>query len=170
MTNVTQEVFELEVLHLKELIELLETSVERRVVGIIESTKFALEAADKAILKSEVATDKRFSSVNEFRATLTDQQRTFIPRVEADLQNKSILEGLHDQIKKMEALQLALTKYLTVSAYELRHSELQSQVNDVKISLTNLTGSKAGVTQGWGYAIGAIGLIVAVLAILARFL
>jgi hypothetical protein len=42
----------------------------------------AIEAADKAVSKAEVATEKRFESVNEFRQTLSDQTRTFISKVE----------------------------------------------------------------------------------------
>jgi uncharacterized protein YceH (UPF0502 family) len=45
----------------------------------------ALMAAEKAVAKAETAADKRFESVNEFRETLSDQQRTFIPRTEAEM-------------------------------------------------------------------------------------
>lgn len=45
----------------------------------------ALMAAEKAVTKAEAASEKRFESVNEFRATLADQQRTFIPRAEAEM-------------------------------------------------------------------------------------
>jgi uncharacterized phage infection (PIP) family protein YhgE len=36
------------------------------------------ESLATAINKAETATEKRFESVNEFRATLTDQQKTFV--------------------------------------------------------------------------------------------
>lgn len=49
-----------------------------------ERVVLALAAADKAVLKAEVATEKRFESVNEFRQTLSDQTRSFISRVEFD--------------------------------------------------------------------------------------
>ncbi|MEK8108874.1 hypothetical protein NKG94_36460 [Micromonospora sp. M12] len=45
----------------------------------------ALSAADKAVAKSDVATEKRFESVNEFRQTLSDQTKTFIARVEFEV-------------------------------------------------------------------------------------
>ena len=41
-----------------------------------------LASSDKAISKAEVATEKRFESVNEFRQTLSDQTKTFISKVE----------------------------------------------------------------------------------------
>jgi hypothetical protein len=42
----------------------------------------ALTAAEKAVTKAEVATEKRFESVNEFRLTLSDQTKTFVSRGE----------------------------------------------------------------------------------------
>ena len=43
---------------------------------------FALQAAEKAVTKAELAAEKRFESVNEFRNQLKDQTGTFITRNE----------------------------------------------------------------------------------------
>lgn len=48
-----------------------------------EKAKVALQAAEKAVEKSERASNERFASVNEFRAQLKDQTGTFITRSEA---------------------------------------------------------------------------------------
>jgi hypothetical protein len=45
----------------------------------------ALSAAKEAVAKAETASEKRFEGVNEFRATLSDQQRTLMPRAESEL-------------------------------------------------------------------------------------
>ena len=50
-----------------------------------ENTSAAFASSEKAIIKAEVASEKRFESVNEFRATLADQQRSLMPRAEAEL-------------------------------------------------------------------------------------
>jgi hypothetical protein len=50
-----------------------------------EKVALALAAADKAISKSEQATEKRFESVNEFRKTLSDQAANFISRREFEV-------------------------------------------------------------------------------------
>ena len=42
-------------------------------------------AQERAVSKAETAAEKRFDAVNEFRSTLADQQRTLMPRVEAEL-------------------------------------------------------------------------------------
>lgn len=47
-----------------------------------KAVEAALKAAEKAVLKSERAAEDRFDSVNEFRAQLADQARTFATRTE----------------------------------------------------------------------------------------
>ncbi len=57
----------------------------------------ALAAADRAVQKAEAATEKRFESVNEFRGTLDNQQRTLIPRSEVDV----LVSGLNEKISQL---------------------------------------------------------------------
>ena len=44
----------------------------------------ALSAADRAVAKAEMATEKRFDSVNEFRGALADSARLLMPRAECE--------------------------------------------------------------------------------------
>lgn len=53
-------------------------------------TRLALEASEKAVLKAENASEKRFESVNEFRATLQDQASHLITRTEVEALTISI--------------------------------------------------------------------------------
>lgn len=55
-----------------------------------EMTAQALASADKAVLKAEVAAEKRFESVNEFRATLSDQQSQLATKTEVNLRFKAL--------------------------------------------------------------------------------
>lgn len=55
-----------------------------------ENISLALTAAEKAIIKAEAATEKRFDSVNEFRQTLETQQQTFITSKEAEAKFQAI--------------------------------------------------------------------------------
>lgn len=52
-----------------------------------ERVDMALAASDKAITKAELTTDKRFEGVNEFRAALSDQANSFMPRSEYSVQH-----------------------------------------------------------------------------------
>lgn len=59
----------------------------------------AREDAREAIAKAERASEKRFDSVNEFRAVLSDQQQRLIPREEAIAK----IEGLQERIDLVAA-------------------------------------------------------------------
>ena len=65
-----------------------------------KAVEAALTAAEKAVIKAETASEKRFESVNEFRAQLSDQANTFVPRLEAAAQRDAIL----DQIRRLDEL------------------------------------------------------------------
>lgn len=64
----------------------------------------ALTAADRAVSKAELATEKRFESVNEFRGTLDQQQRTLIPRSEVDVLVRGLDEKIAQLTKQMDQL------------------------------------------------------------------
>lgn len=57
-----------------------------------ERVDLAIAASDKAIIKAEVASDKRFESVNEFRKALSDNVSTFLPRTEYAVQHQALVE------------------------------------------------------------------------------
>jgi hypothetical protein len=60
-----------------------------------------------AVLKAEQATEKRFESVNEFRAQLADQGRTFVPRNEYESGQKdqsSIIDELKVRLDRIETM------------------------------------------------------------------
>lgn len=48
--------------------------------GTREAAKIAMDAAERASAKADTAFEKRMDGVNEFRATLSDQQGTFITK------------------------------------------------------------------------------------------
>jgi len=85
---------------LRDHFEAMLTSMEKK-------TDLRFEQLDKAITKAETAMDKRFDSVNEFRAQLSDQQRTFIPRMEWESGHKNVCDKV-DELKvrfdKIEAM------------------------------------------------------------------
>jgi hypothetical protein len=57
-----------------------------------ERVDMALAASDKAIGKAELATEKRFEGVNEFRETLADQASRLMPRNEYQVQHTALQE------------------------------------------------------------------------------
>jgi hypothetical protein len=59
-------------------------------------TLSALQATEKAITKAEIATERRFEGVNEFRKTLSDQTNTFVARAEIEANQERIRERIQD--------------------------------------------------------------------------
>lgn len=108
-----------------------------------EAINAALAAADRAVAKAEASTDKRFDSVNEFRATLDNQQRTLIPRSEVAV----LIEGVTEKI-----------------------NNVNKQIENVVKQLDAIDAERRGVKGGWGYAVGVIGFVLTILAILGSAL
>lgn len=63
-----------------------DTQYAQRFQAQEKAVDYALGAADRAVSKAELATEKRFEGVNEFRGQLADQARTLMPRAETELQ------------------------------------------------------------------------------------
>lgn len=98
----------------------------------------ALAAAKEAVIKAEAAAEKRFEGVNEFRATLADQQRTLMPRQEAELAMDSMKE-------KIDILQ--------------KSQEKETSSSD---------GEKSGFKNAWGLLVGIIGVAIAIISFLIK--
>ena len=60
-----------------------------------DKVNLRFDLMEKAVTKAELASDKRFDSVNEFRSQLADQQRTFIPRPEYVLAHKQLEDRIN---------------------------------------------------------------------------
>ncbi len=81
-----------------------------------ETIGVAMTAADKAIVKAEMATEKRFDSVNEFRQSLADQAAQFMPRTEYRISHDAVaekIEGLLTRLTTVESGKEASAKTST---------------------------------------------------------
>ncbi len=132
--------------HLKSLIDTNESrAIERQafndkaltaaLAAAKELVSTAQTAADRAVQKAEVASEKRFEAVNEFRAAMDDQQRRLMPRQEVEV----LLKALNDRI------------------------------DVISEALTQLGSQRIGVKEGWGWAVGIIGLVLALIGGIAAF-
>jgi hypothetical protein len=77
-------------------LDTLKEFLDSRIDGLEKNVTTAMAAADKAVSKAEVAAEKRFDSVNEFRNAMKDQQADFADKDNTDLRLKSI-EGRLDK-------------------------------------------------------------------------
>jgi hypothetical protein len=77
-----------------------------------QAVTVALANAEKATVKAEAASERRFESVNEFRAQLSDQTATFLPRGEYDAAYKGLADQITAGYERLAALELRLTSRL----------------------------------------------------------
>lgn len=127
----------------------LKETLIAQIVSQKEAIQAALVSADKAVQKAEMAAEKRFESVNEFRSTLSDQQRDLATKTECDLRFRAVEDRLTESIK---------TRQGQVEALGVRIAEIASDIREQK-------GRGSGLNAGWGYLVGGIGVIVAVVTL-----
>ncbi len=85
-------------------IETLRLYLEQRIDAVAMTASVAAQTADKAVSKAEVAAEKRFESVNEFRNTLSDQQRNLMPRDEANIRFDSLTHEIRGAQRILEGM------------------------------------------------------------------
>jgi hypothetical protein len=65
-----------------------------------EAVTAAMASAEKAVLKADQANEKRFDSVNEFRAAMKDQQGTFADKEQTERRLRVLEASQANQIGK----------------------------------------------------------------------
>jgi len=71
----------------------------------------ALQAAQQAVLKAEIAAEKRFDNVNEFRGQLADQAANLMPRNEVSV----LFTAVNDKLTVIENRTTNNEKYINES-------------------------------------------------------
>lgn len=86
-------------------VDTLKEYTEQRFTDQDKAVQAALLAAKEAVIKAEVATEKRFEATNEFRGQLADQTATLLPRSEYDSNHKALedkIDALTDRMNRNE--------------------------------------------------------------------
>jgi UDP-N-acetylglucosamine transferase subunit ALG13 len=122
--------------NVKTLIDANDKNYNQRFENVIQATAQALAASDRAVSKAETASEKRFDAVNEFRATLADQQRNLMPRLEVEI----VTKGMNERIEKVE--------------------------NAIILQ----AGKGQGMSYLWGYIVGVVGVLIAIISLLIKFI
>lgn len=80
--------------------ETQETNLITAITAQEKAVAAALQAAKEAVTKAEIAAEKRFDAVNEFRGQLADQARGFMPRAESEL----VTQAQNEKIDNIQGL------------------------------------------------------------------
>jgi hypothetical protein len=121
----------------------IERSIEVAFRASEASIKAALEAAEKAVLKAEGDAEKRFESVNEFRAQLSDQAATFIPRTEAVAFINNLSEKLSDHTE-LSRQSVAETERRLTEAILTLEQRVSTQLTELTTGASHSKGSQEG--------------------------
>jgi hypothetical protein len=93
-----RDLFTAQIENIHTLIDANDQNYNQRFDNVIQATKSALDAADRAVNKAEVASEKRFDAVNEFRAQQQDIINRFMPRNEVLI----MVDALNTRIENLE--------------------------------------------------------------------
>lgn len=107
-----------------------------------EAVNIAMAAADRAVTKAEAANERRFESVNEFRAALSDSSRLLMPRAEIEI-------WFSTMTKKVDELAIRLDKSSAKMDSGVAHGR--------------------GLSDAWGILLGAAAFIASIVAVFAAF-
>jgi len=78
----------------------------RTVIDLHAEKSVTMQASsDRAISKAEVATEKRFESVNEFRLTLSDQTKSFISKAEFEALRDTAGNRISDMSSRLDKIE-----------------------------------------------------------------
>lgn len=105
------------------------------------------QGLQRAIDKAETAVGDKFESVNEFRAQLGDQSRTFLPRLEYDRAHTDLVE-------RVDQMRTGFADHLSV---------LDKLVGENTARKGGIDATWAAVIVALGVLIGLAGVVIAVL-------
>lgn len=129
----------------------LQSHLDERQDANTERFNSALDAQKEAVIKAETANEKRFESVNEFRAQLGDQATRLLSRAEADVRFTSLADKV-DQAVDRAGVAIAL---------------IESRLNTLAGKEQGETGTRAGIYAAITAAVAILGAIIIVANLLA---
>jgi Flp pilus assembly protein TadB len=121
--------------HIERLIYESDRRYNERFAAQEKAVVAALAAAAEAVAKAEYNAERWRNNANEWRAAMTDRERNFMSRDQAD--------AMFDAVEK--------------------------QLGDLKRSRDTSEGRIGGISAGWGYLAGLVGLAAAVVTVVLAF-
>jgi hypothetical protein len=150
------------------VINLNEKSVAVALVAAEKAVNAALVAADRAVAKAELASETRFSTMNEFRGQLADQAATFLPRAEYSAIQGTLdarltsEENMHtSNIKRLE------DKIAAISAVQIASASKSSGMDEAQIearaSAAARLNNRVALLFGSSVFLSVVSIVIAIL-------
>jgi len=142
------------------------TALEDKVMGKIQSVKdlisLGTEMGKEAITKAENAAEKRFEGLNELRGAMSDQQSSYLPRIEAEARLRSFEDKIDHTIKGVAANALDMKGMV-------RREDLKPITDDIT-KLRDTASISGGKEKVWAIVGGgALSIAAIVVAMFATF-
>lgn len=139
-------------------------ALDAALVAAEKAVQAALDAAKEAVGKAELASDKRFESVNEFRAQLADQARTFMGRDESISRHERTTEMITAQSARYETEARLLRERFEQEVKNLRdRHEVDMAVVNSRLDLGQGRATGTDKTIAWIFAAaGFVGTVIAI--------
>jgi hypothetical protein len=122
----------------------------------------ALQSAKEAVGKAEIASDKRFESINEFRGQLADMITTLIPRQEVEARFAALGDKLENDTTRLS------------ERFNDAEQRIVQQLRDLTARMDTETGRTSGAMEttttrrlDTSQLIAALGTLVAILSVAA---
>ncbi len=126
----------------------------------------ALAAAKEAVVKAEVATEKRFEGVNEFRSSLSDLTATMMSRTEANARTDALSARIEQVQSTAQTARQQMNDALT-NKIDQTERTLTASIASLQKWADQTLGSAAGSKNQWMYLAAGLGLIATMLGILS---
>lgn len=128
--------------HLTAMLAEADRRNDQRFTDMQTALQAALAAVKEETAKAERAADRRFESINEFRGLVNDLVSGKVDKAEFTLSLASILDRMED---------------------------VKERVGRNETRITRSEGKGAGKDALWGYIVGAVGVLAALITIVLRF-
>lgn len=141
-----------------------------KIAAVQRELSIVHEAAEKAIAKAENANEKRFASVNEFRAQLADQTASFLPREVADRQFAELARQLELAQRDRESKLPREVFDRTVAEWTAWRERIDAHVIASSAAERTMARTEDRQSVTMGQVIAAVSVGVAILGILSAII
>jgi exonuclease VII small subunit len=155
---------------------LIAHAIDLRFRGAEKQVETALASAEKAVSKAEVASEKRFEGVNEFRQSLNDSQRLNMPRLEveglvraANEKTDAIYKSLSDKIEQSASAQDSRLDQVNKVLSD-KVDRFGAEMSSLSALVTGLNLRRQGADEGKQAGYGWVAAMVMAAMALAGFI
>jgi len=143
--------------------EELRREIDQRLAAVRRELDQRFAAAHEAAIKAEDATGRRLDAVNEFRAQMADQEKTFLTRREYDAAHQALAAATTEVARRLEAVSAVVVPRNETDAWRQGVTE---KLDAVSSRLDRLQGAGQGSEKARDNARLNINVVIAVIGLI----